>query len=132
MVKSKWRSVTNTKAPDKNEVAAKAQYTLCDFRLLLDAESTKDGKSHSVSAPMTTIFRWFYQRGSCLTDSKERRLTNSIKLTRKEGEQYEYGKRADKLTGEGNTRCCDFYETKIIIHSYISKYTVLFNSCLQS
>ena len=49
---------------------ALARLTPCDFRLLLDAETTKRRKSHGVSAPKTIVVRWFYQRDSCWTDSK--------------------------------------------------------------
>ena len=48
-----------------------AWHTLCIFCLLLDAESTKDGKSQtcSLNAPKTKIIRWFYQR-DCWTNLK--------------------------------------------------------------
>ena len=47
-----------------------AWLTLCDFCLSSGVETTKDVKSRSVSARPTTVFRWFYQRDSCRTDSK--------------------------------------------------------------
>ena len=40
------------------------------FASILDAETTKDGKSHGVSAPKASSFVDFYQRDSCWTDSK--------------------------------------------------------------
>ena len=36
---------------------SKARHTQCDFRILLDAETTKRRKSHCVSAPKTIVFR---------------------------------------------------------------------------
>ena len=42
-----------------NKAYSKSWHTLCDFCLLLDAYSTKDGKSHSLRTPKTNMFRFF-------------------------------------------------------------------------
>ena len=39
------------------EIYAKARHTPCDFRLMLDAETTKRRSSHGVCAPKTFVVR---------------------------------------------------------------------------
>ena len=71
-----WRILFNSyefdaaQAPPLAWLLLKPGTLPCDFRLLLDAETTKRRKSHGVCAPKTIVVRWFYKRDTCWTDSK--------------------------------------------------------------